>query len=89
MDKAYLKKQLIDQSAHFVAAFIFLAPLLLCPAWWSGLIAGFGYGFVREVTEEGATITWTNVKNAVNNFSSQMDIAFWALGGMVAALLLA
>lgn len=79
MTKAWLKKQLIDQGAHFLiaAAVIGIAAALghpmLCGAW-----LGLCLGAVREVTE----------KDPVTNGRSILDMTFWTLGGATAGWLL-
>lgn len=87
--KKELKKQLIDQSAHFGGAFLLLAPLLIAPCALTAFLAGAGYGLVREVTEEGAPVTLAKVKAAVSGFNSKLDIACWGLGGLAAYLIFA
>lgn len=82
-----LKKQLIDQGAHFSAALLFLAPLMMWPCWLSAMFAGAAYGLVREMTEEGA-INLEALKAVIASKNSLMDIAFWGLGGLAAWLLL-
>jgi hypothetical protein len=78
---AILKKQIVDQSAHALAAMAILAPVLLWPGPISGPISGaasgLGAGLVREITEGG------------NVFSpgSRLDLAFWSIGGALAALI--
>lgn len=83
-----LKKQLIDQSAHFAAAFAFLALLIATPGWLGAMIAGAGYGLVREITEEGNPVTLAKVKLAVTGWNSKLDILCWSLGGLAAWCLL-
>lgn len=72
--RAFLKKQVIDQSAHALAAIVILAPVLIWSAWPAAALSGLGIGFVREITEGG------------NVFSkgSLLDVAFWAIGGALA-----
>lgn len=78
-----LKKQLIDQSAHMAAAILFLSPLIAYPAWWSAMFAGFGLGFIRELSTQGSQVTVEKIKGAFDKWSS-VDIAFWTIGGLVA-----
>jgi ABC-type sulfate transport system permease component len=82
-DQLSLKKQLIDQSAHIAAAILFLTPLILSPALWSAMFAGFGLGFVRELSSQGSQVTLAKIKG-VFKFWSSVDIAFWTLGGLIA-----
>jgi hypothetical protein len=72
-----MKKQLIDQGSHFLAAFIVvaLAAFLgaeIYPA--SGWFIGLSLGVVREITERG---------NVLSN-GSIIDMIFWSLGGLIA-----
>jgi hypothetical protein len=73
-------KQLVDQSAHFAAGG-FVALLVGLPLDCqlpnaAGLLIGLSLGVVREVTEPGK---WYSR-------NSLLDIAFWGLGGLTAAL---
>jgi hypothetical protein len=81
------KKQLVDQSAHFIAALVILIPAMSHPSIITGALAGFGLGFVREMTEEGTKITLDAAKKVFASKNSMIDIAFWVLGGAVAGLL--
>ena len=81
-----LKKQLIDQGAHFAAALFLLAPLIAWPCWFTAMFAGTGYGLVREMTEEGK-IDLEALKAVFGSNNSLLDIAFWSLGGLAAWLL--
>ena len=81
-----LKKQLIDQSAHALASLTLLALLVACPAWWSAMLAGAGYGVVREISEGASHVNWAKIKNAFDPWSC-LDVLFWSLGGLAAWLL--
>lgn len=72
-----MKKQLIDQTAHFVVGVAVLLPAAAAPGPWSFALAGAGLGLIREITEEGP----------ITNKGSILDIVFWALGGVGAFFL--
>lgn len=72
-----MKKQIIDQSAHFAAALVALAPAALWPGVASFAFAGAALGLVREITEPGPVLS----------AGSLLDILFWTLGGAAAGLL--
>ena len=70
-------KQITDQVAHFVVAFVivYLAGAgdpLLCA------IAGLGCGLIREWTEERKIRKWGK--------GSYLDLLAWSLGGLAAGL---
>ena len=73
-----LNKELIDQTAHVVAAVIGLAPAFMVPNALSGAWAGFCMGYVRELTEEGDTV---DLRGAIAALGSWKDLLFWTLGG--------
>ena len=75
-------KELRDQSAHFVAALVALAPVVLWPNPLSGAWAGFALGMVREITEEGE-VSSVAFRRALG---SKLDLTFWTLGGFCAGL---
>jgi len=66
-----LRKQLVDQSAHTCAAVALVLPLLLWPSLWTALLAGFGGGLIREITEGPP----------VFGPGSRLDLLFWTIGG--------
>lgn len=74
IDRAMLKKQLLDQSAHMLAAAAILAPVLLWPGLIGGALYGLGAGLVREITEGGNVLSR----------DSLLDLLFWAIGGALA-----
>jgi len=71
-----VKKQLIDQGAHFGVAFGLLLTLVLAPGFLSFTLVGGALGLIREVTEEGP----------VTSRGSLLDIIFWTLGGLMAGI---
>lgn len=79
IDMGSFKKQLIDQSAHIAAAIIFLLPVLFAPSALGAIWAGFGLGYMRELTELGNPVYPKKMVLALVN--SKLDLAFWALGG--------
>ncbi|MEM9085295.1 MAG: hypothetical protein AAGB23_05180 [Pseudomonadota bacterium] len=81
-------QKVTDQVAHFMCA----AAILLVFS-FGGLLggagAGLGCGLIREVSEAGGSrITWAEVKaHFAKSLNPWVDLAFWALGGVAAALL--
>lgn len=73
-------KEVRDQSAHTVAAFVALLPAALFPHILTFALAGFALGMVREVTEEGV------VSLGAARRASLLDLVFWTMGGAVAGL---
>jgi len=76
-----LKKELVDQTAHFVAAF-FVLSLVAVPSVITWALAGFAIGAVREITEEGTPVTLAKVRKGT--IGSWHDLVFWTLGGIAA-----
>ena len=76
-----LWKQFVDQSAHMTAAIVILALLIANPTWWSAMIAGFGIGFIREISEGKSQFTLDKLKF---DKWSVLDMFFWSMGGLVA-----
>lgn len=66
-----MRKQIIDQSAHFIVAVIVLLPVALCPNILSFAFASGCIGLVREFTEG----------DPIFSGGSMLDILFWTLGG--------
>jgi hypothetical protein len=81
------KKELIDQSSHFVAAVLFLAPLIAFPCILTALFAGFGIGFVREISQVSPNVTWAAIKQVLSGHNHRLDMTFWSLGAGFAYLL--
>lgn len=75
-------KELRDQSAHFFAALIAIAPVVVWPNPLTGALAGFALGMVREITEEGE-VSFEAARRALG---SRLDLTFWTLGGFFAGL---
>lgn len=82
-DQLNLKKQIIDQSSHALAALVILSPLLIHPSLFTAVLAGLGLGVVREITEEGNPVSLSKVKAAFTKWSC-LDIAFWGAGAGLA-----
>ncbi len=76
-----MKKQLIDQSAHFLIGMLIVYLSTLNTIYFS-FMAGALIGVVRELTEESDKITLSAVKNVFSSVNSLLDILFWGLGGM-------
>jgi hypothetical protein len=83
------KKDLIDQSSHAAVAFVATAGILIAPGILTAALAGFLFGLVRELTEEGTKITGQAFRNVWHSRGSKIDIAFWTLGGALAGLFFA
>lgn len=77
----------IDQAIHVVAGFGLV--LLASGGVFGGLVAGLGIGLVRELSEAGdSRITYEEVKaHFTKGRDPWIDLAFWALGGAVAGVL--
>lgn len=75
-----------DQAAHFATAAVVLAPAMLWPSVAAFAWAGFAVGAVREVTEAGAPFTFHKLALAIE--TSKLDLVFWTLGAVAAALVI-
>lgn len=84
-----LKKQLIDQGAHFVAAFVILGISVFMSPIMAGLWLGFWIGLIREVSGLGSQTKLSNFKRVLTSKWKLLDILFWALGGAVGTSLVA
>lgn len=82
-DQLDLKKQLVDQSSHMLAAAVILSPVIAAPSLFTAVLAGLGLGIVREVTEGGTKVNLESIKGAFTPWSC-VDIAFWGIGGALA-----
>lgn len=74
-----LRKELIDQSAHFAAAFAVVALASVLGSFftlWAGALVGLALGLSREVAQHNTFRIWTLGKG------SRLDLCFWALGGL-------
>lgn len=75
-----------DQIAHFVAAMIILC-LFAFGGIFGGAFAGLGCGLIRELTEAGGSrITFDEVQAHFTKSDPWIDLAFWTLGGIAAAV---
>lgn len=72
-----MKKQVIDQSAHFLLACVVLTPVALWPGIGTFAYAGFCLGMVREATETDPILSG----------GSLLDILVWTLGGAAVGVL--
>lgn len=79
-----MKKQVIDQTAHFVAALAILSLVLWVKHPLACALAGYLMGMIREVTEEGPLVTLATITKAEQSY---MDLAFWTGGGLAAGLI--
>lgn len=79
-----MRNEFRDQSAHIIAASVVLAPAMLWPSVAAFAWAGFAVGAVREITEAGHPFTFYKAALAIE--TSKLDLAFWAIGAALAAL---
>lgn len=79
-----LKKELIDQTAHALTA-IAIFSIFARGGLIGGALAGFMVGMVRELTEEGTTVTLAAFSRAIKSWR---DLFFWSIGGLIAQTLL-
>jgi hypothetical protein len=76
-------KEIIDQSAHFTAAFVAVWIMGIAGASmgpFAGLLCGLALGLNREIAQHDTFRIWTLSAN------SYRDIAFWCAGGLIAGL---
>ena len=71
-------QEIVDQGAHFFAAFAIVAIAFNISPIAGGAAIGFALGFLRELTEGDGF-----------GPSSCRDIFFWTLGGLLAGVVLA
>lgn len=76
----------IDQGAHFATALLVLT-LAIHGGPVGGAIAGFLCGMIREVAEAGNPVTFAKILHAPAKSDAPLDLMFWTLGGMAAALI--
>ena len=78
-----MKKEIVDQAAHLIAAL-----LIFLVFFYGGIVgalfAGFSVGYVRELTEEGDRVTLAAARLALGSWK---DLSFWTLGSLLAKLL--
>lgn len=76
-----------DQIAHFTVALAVLA-LFASGGVIGGALAGCALGLIRELTEAGGSrITWAEVPPHFAKRDPWIDLIFWTLGGIIAALI--
>lgn len=79
--------KITDQIAHFSVALALLS-LFALGGPIGGAVAGVGMGLIRELTEAGGSrIAWAEVPPHFAKRDPWIDLAFWALGGLAAALI--
>ncbi len=71
-----LKKQLLEQTAHFFIAFVPIALVIAFPHWTTGGVAGLIIGALREWEQRPVERVWDMI----------LDLSFCTLGGIVAGL---
>jgi hypothetical protein len=77
-----------DQIAHFTAALAILS-LFTLGGIVGGVLAGLALGLIRELTEAGGSrIALAEIGPHFAKVDPWIDLAFWALGGAVAAAVL-
>ena len=76
-----------DQILHFVVPVLILGLVSL-----GGIVAaaaaGLAMGLIRETAEGVRRMTWESVTTQLAKRDSQIDLAFWALGGAFAGVVL-
>jgi len=78
-------RHITDQIAHFAAAALILA-IASVGTIWAGALAGLALGLIRETAEaSGSRITLAEVLAHFRKRDPWIDLAFWTLGGAVAA----
>lgn len=82
-----LYPQVTDQIVHFTVALAVLA-LFALGGLIGGAIAGAALGLIRELTEAGGSrIALAEIAPHFARRDPWIDITFWTLGGVVAALI--
>ncbi len=76
----------LDQAAHVSAGAAFLLPAALWPNPATFALAGAGIGAVREITEVSPLVSVESIREGLSDRASQIDVAFWAVGGFLAGL---
>lgn len=76
----------IDQGAHFFVALLALS-LAIRGGPVGGAIAGFLCGMIREVAEAGNPVTLDKILQAPIKSDAPLDLVFWSLGGLIAAVI--
>jgi hypothetical protein len=72
-----------DQIAHFAAALLILS-LFAIGGIVAGALAGLSLGLIRETAEGVRRMTIASVGTQLSKRDSQIDLAFWTLGGALA-----
>lgn len=81
-------RHITDQVAHFAVAMLVLTVFAIGTL-WAGALAGLALGLIREMTEAGGSrIALAEIGPHFRRRDPWIDLTFWALGGVVAALLL-
>jgi len=79
------RQQVVDQTLHFAAALLILS-LFALGTLWAGAFAGLALGLIREMTEAGGSrIALAEIGPHFRKRDPWIDLAFWTLGGAVAA----
>ena len=79
-------RHITDQVAHFAVAVLILSIFAIGTV-WAGALAGLALGLIRELTEAGGSrIALAEIGPHFRKRDPWIDLTFWALGGVVAAL---
>ena len=79
------RQKVIDQLMHVLAAIAIL--LLAHMGVVGGMLAGFGCGLIRELSEAGGSrITLPEVKAHFTKLDPYVDLSWWAVGGALAGI---
>lgn len=82
-----LYPQVTDQIVHFTLALAVLA-LFASGGLIGGAVAGAALGLIRELTEAGGSrLALAEIGPHFARADPWIDLAFWTLGGIVAALI--
>jgi len=77
-----------DQLAHFAVALALFA-LFALGGVIGGAVAGLGMGLIRELSEAGGSrISFSEIGPHFAKVDPWIDLAFWTLGGLTAAIIL-
>jgi len=79
-------RHIADQAAHFAAALAILS-LFAFGGIIGGALAGLGCGLIRETAEGVRRMTLASIGTQLSKRDSQIDLIFWTLGGIAAAVL--
>lgn len=80
------RQDFTDQALHFAVPIAILG-LFALGGIIAGALAGLALGLIRETAEGVRRMTIASVKAQLAKRDTQIDLAFWTLGGAVAAMI--